>query len=65
MAVRKAIAAALRRVGEVDPPPGRLLAGTVSTGTVCRYDPDPDRPVDRILRWRLLLTPCEVLRSRP
>ena len=28
---------------------GRLLRDTVRTGTVCRYDPDPTRPV----RWLL------------
>ena len=49
VAVRKAIAAALARIIEVDPPVGRLLADTVSTGITCRYEPDPDRPV----RWLL------------
>jgi hypothetical protein len=49
VAVRKAIAAALTRICDVDPPLGRLLADTVSTGMVCRYDPDPGRPV----RWLL------------
>jgi hypothetical protein len=49
IAVRKAIAGALARLADVDPPLGRLLADTVSTGTVCRYDPDPGRPV----RWLL------------
>jgi hypothetical protein len=49
VAVRKAIAAALARISDVDPALGRLLADTVSTGTVCRYDPDPGRRV----RWNL------------
>ena len=31
------------------PPPPRLLRDTVTTGGVCRYDPDPGRPV----RWVL------------
>lgn len=49
VAVRKAIAAALARISAVDPPVGRLLADTVSTGITCRYEPDPGRPV----RWLL------------
>jgi len=36
-------------VAAVDPSVGRLLLDTVSTGTVCRYDPDPGRPT----RWVL------------
>lgn len=46
VAVRKAIAAAIARVGEVDASLGRLLTDTVSTGAVCRYQPDPDRPIE-------------------
>jgi hypothetical protein len=49
VAVRKAIAAALARISAVDPPVGRLLADTVNTGTTCRYEPDPGRPI----RWLL------------
>jgi len=36
-------------VSAVDPSLGRLLSANVTTGTICRYDPDPDRPV----RWLL------------
>jgi hypothetical protein len=49
VAVRKAIAAALDRIGQHDPALARLLRDTVHTGAACRYDPDPARPV----RWRL------------
>jgi hypothetical protein len=34
---------------QMDPALGGLLRDTVRTGTVCRYDPDPARPV----RWLL------------
>jgi hypothetical protein len=49
IAVRKAIVNAIDRVAAADPPLGRLLSDTVTTGAICRYDPDPDRPV----RWVL------------
>jgi hypothetical protein len=49
VAVRKAVAAALDRISRADPAVGRLLRDTVRTGTRCRYDPDPTRPV----RWVL------------
>ncbi len=49
VAVRKAIAAAIERIGDADPGLARLLHDTVRTGTVCRYEPDPGRPV----RWVL------------
>ena len=49
VAVRKAISAALARVARQDPALARLLRDTVRTGAVCRYDPDPARPV----RWIL------------
>jgi hypothetical protein len=49
VAVRKAISAALARMAEHDPPLGRLLGDTVHTGAVCRYDPDPARPVHWLL----------------
>jgi hypothetical protein len=48
VAVRKAIAAAIDRIHGLDPYLGRLLTDTVHTGSSCRYDPDPTRPVD----WR-------------
>ena len=60
VAVRKAIAAAVGRLGEVDPGLARLLRATVTTGGVCRYDPDPDRPV----RW-VLEAPTAVTRPSP
>ena len=49
VAVRKAVAAAIDRIAESDAALGRLLDDTVRTGTGCRYDPDPARPV----RWVL------------
>lgn len=49
IAVRKAIAAALDRIGADDAATARLLRMQVRTGGVCRYDPDPDAPVD----WQL------------
>jgi hypothetical protein len=49
VAVRKAIASALERIEADDPATVRLLRTTVRTGGVCRYDPDPDSPVE----WRL------------
>jgi hypothetical protein len=49
IAVRKAIANAIERVAAADPSLARLLTDTVSTGAVCRYDPDPDRPVQWVL----------------
>jgi len=47
VAVRKAVAAAVARIERDDQAVGRLLRDTVRTGTACRYDPDPARPV----RW--------------
>ncbi len=49
VAVRKAIAAAIERLAEVDPALARLLRNTVRTGRVCRYEPDPTHPV----QWSL------------
>jgi hypothetical protein len=49
IAVRKAIATAIERVGTVDASLGRILADTVTTGATCRYQPDPDRPVAWVL----------------
>jgi hypothetical protein len=45
VAVRKAIVGALARIAELDPDLGRHLYERVSTGTSCRYDPDPDAAV--------------------
>jgi len=42
VAVRKAIVAALAKLAEVQPGLGRHLYERVSTGTTCRYDPDPE-----------------------
>lgn len=49
VAVRKAISAALARVGEQDAALARLFRDTVRTGAACRYDPDPARPVTWVL----------------
>jgi hypothetical protein len=49
IAVRKAIVNAIDRIGAADPSLGRLLSDTVTTGAICRYDPDPDRPVQWVL----------------
>jgi hypothetical protein len=49
VAVRKAIAAALDRIGAEDPATARLLRRAVHTGSVCRYEQDPDTPVDWLL----------------
>ena len=49
VAVQKSVAAAIKRIGDVDPALGRLLHDTVRTGSSCSYDPDPARPV----RWVL------------
>ncbi len=45
--VRKAVAAALERIAAADPDVARLLRDGISTGRMCRYEPDPSRPV----RW--------------
>jgi hypothetical protein len=45
IAIRKAIATALAHVDQHAPDIGRLLRDTVHTGIICRYHPDPDRPV--------------------
>ena len=49
VAVRKAIAAALDRIDAEDPVTVRLLRRTIHTGSVCRYEQDPDTPVDWLL----------------
>ena len=48
-AVRKTIAAAIARIDRQDPAVARLLRDTVHTGTWCRFDPDPGRPVTWVL----------------
>ena len=45
VAVRKAVAAAIDRIAEVDGGLGRLLRDCVHTGARCVYDPDPSRLV--------------------
>lgn len=45
VAVRKAVAAAVDRIADIDPALGRVFADCVRTGAFCRYDPDPSRPL--------------------
>ncbi len=45
VAVRKSLAAAIDRITEVDAALGRVLRDSIQTGSVCRYDPDPSRPL--------------------
>ena len=45
VSVRKAITAAVSRLGERHPELGLLLSTTVRTGMYCRYTPDPRLPV--------------------
>ena len=47
--VRKAVASAIEAVHAVDPVLARHLTTHVRTGLRCRYEPDPDAPVE----WRL------------
>lgn len=47
--VRKAIASALETIHGADPVVARHLTARVRTGVRCRYEPDPDAPVE----WRL------------
>jgi len=47
LAVTKAIRYAIRKVERAHPAFGRLLSAGVKTGTSCRWEPDPRRP----LRW--------------
>jgi soluble cytochrome b562 len=49
VAVRKAIAAAITRIDDIDPSTAKLLRDTVRTGTACVYEPDPSRPVHWVL----------------
>jgi hypothetical protein len=45
VAIRKAVAAAVDRLSDIDAGLGRLLRDCVHTGTRCVYQPDPDRAV--------------------
>lgn len=45
VAVRKSLAAAIDRIAEVDATLGRVLRDSIQTGSACRYDPDPSRPL--------------------
>ncbi|MGH3431870.1 MAG: hypothetical protein ACRDQB_03430 [Thermocrispum sp.] len=49
IAVRKAIVGALARIAEADARMARHLRDRVRTGAVCRYEPDPDHPVQWVL----------------
>ena len=49
VAVRKAIVATLARIAETDPWLGRHLRDLVRTGLECRYESDPDHPVEWVL----------------
>jgi hypothetical protein len=49
VAVRKAIVSALDRIDQHDSSLARRLRDSVRTGSACRYDPDPARPVVWIL----------------
>jgi hypothetical protein len=46
VAARKAIAAALEALHSADPVLARHLTTHIRTGLTCRYDPDPDAPID-------------------
>jgi tetratricopeptide (TPR) repeat protein len=48
-AVRKAIVGALARIEHVDARMARHLTDHVRTGSVCRYDPDPDHRFEWVL----------------
>jgi len=48
VAVRKAISTALTQIEQHAPDIARLLRDTVHTGVTCRYDPNPDHPVEWI-----------------
>jgi hypothetical protein len=45
IAVRKAVAAAIERIAQVDSGLGRLLRDCIHTGARCVYEPDPTRRV--------------------
>lgn len=46
VAVRKAISAGLERIERADAPTGRRLRNSIHTGFVCRFEPDPDDPIE-------------------
>jgi hypothetical protein len=48
-AVRKAIVAAVRRIEQADAVMARHLNDSVHTGYLCRYEPDPDDPIEWML----------------
>ena len=47
--IRGPIAAALDRIDAEDPATARVLRRTIHTGSVCRYERDPDTPIDWLL----------------
>lgn len=49
VAVRKSLAAAIDRIADADEGLARRLRDDVRTGALCRYDPDPARPVTWVL----------------
>ncbi len=44
--VTKAIRTAIRKLSHEHESLGRYLSNTIRTGTICRFDPDPGRPVN-------------------
>jgi hypothetical protein len=50
VAVRKAIATAIARIGQHDASVARLLRDCIHTGASCRYEPNPDHPADWITK---------------
>jgi hypothetical protein len=47
--VTKALRGTIRRIDTEHPSLGRYLNNTIHTGTTCRFDPDPGRPI----HWRV------------
>jgi hypothetical protein len=56
VAVRKAIAAALAQIDRHDPGVARLLRDSVRTGMSCRYDPNPEYPVNWITQLAIAVS---------
>lgn len=52
ISVRKAIAAAVERIEAAEPDTARLLRAGIRTGRLCRYEPDPSRPVGWLTETR-------------
>ncbi len=50
IAVRKAIAAAITQIDRHDSGLARLLRDSVRTGASCRYDPNPDQPLNWVTK---------------